>query len=157
MRHRTDPFVFMVIAVNAQTGEEYVLELNQKDIRTLAEGDLSLIEHDDAIAVQETILLNLVLLPAQQDHRLLACEQKVYFNTVMQSMMTSKASSTAMQRKKKESPYNQYETKLGVQQLKSSIYALSTVRDTNFASVKQESVQLKYNMMRKEQSSQTDF
>jgi hypothetical protein len=89
-----------------------------------------------------------VLLSGQQDCKLLACEQKVYFNTVMQSMMMSKASSTAMQSKKKESPHSQFETKIGVQQLKNSIYALSTVRDINFTSVRRDPVQLKYNMMR---------
>lgn len=39
VRHKTDPFIFMVIAVNVQQGDEYVLELNQQDIRTLIEGD----------------------------------------------------------------------------------------------------------------------
>lgn len=49
VRHKTDPFIFMVIAVNMQKGDEYVLELNHYDIRTLIEGDLSLLENNDAI------------------------------------------------------------------------------------------------------------
>ena len=140
VRHKTDPFIFMVIAVNMQKGDEYVLELNHYDIRTLIEGDLSLLENNDAIKVQEMILLNLVLLSGHQDQKLLACEQKVYFNTVMQSLMTSKASSTTQQNLKGGNPMQQFDTKMSVTQLRSSIYAMSTIRDKNLAGLPNEPV-----------------
>jgi hypothetical protein len=43
----------MALAINMQTGEEYALELQQQDILTLIEGDLSLLENShDSIEVQ---------------------------------------------------------------------------------------------------------
>lgn len=44
----------------------------------------------------------------------------------------------------------QFDTKMGVTQLKSSIYALSTVRDMNLATVKSDKVQLRYKKMHDE-------
>jgi hypothetical protein len=42
----------MALAINMQSGEEYVLELQQQDILTLIEGDLSLLENNhDSIEV----------------------------------------------------------------------------------------------------------
>ena len=52
----------MVIAINVQLGEEYVLELQQRDILTLIEGDVSLLENNyDSSGVQTLIMNNLVL------------------------------------------------------------------------------------------------
>lgn len=44
LRHKTNSFVFICIAINMSTGEEYVLELQHQDIVTLIEGDISLLE-----------------------------------------------------------------------------------------------------------------
>jgi len=99
LRHREDPFVFMAIAINMQTGEEHVLELQRRDIFTLIKGDISLLENStDSEEVQQLILDNLVLLHNDlEGTKSLSCEQKVYFNTVMQSTMASRASTTLMQ------------------------------------------------------------
>jgi hypothetical protein len=98
LRHRSDPYVFMAIAINIQLGEEYVLELQQKDILTLIEGDISLLENPrDCTEVEQLILNNLVLCFDEiEKQKFLSCEYKCYFNTVMQSNLQSRASSTVI-------------------------------------------------------------
>ena len=63
----------MVIAININTSEEYVLELNSKDMQILVEGDLSMLEQQNVCI--ETILNNLVLLKDDLDKKKqLSCE-----------------------------------------------------------------------------------
>lgn len=72
----------------------------------------------------------------------LSCEQKVYFNTVMQETMASKASTTQMQKSSKEkdksSQLKKFEIGLRESPLRNSIYALSTVRDNNLTANKRQ-------------------
>ena len=98
LRHRVDPYIFLVVAINLTTGEEYVLELQWSDILVLIEGDMSLLESNkDSTEVQAIILNNLVLLHNDIEKQTsLACEQKVYFNTVMQDIFESQASAAAI-------------------------------------------------------------
>ena len=98
LRHRTDPYIFLVVAINLTSGEEHVLELQWSDILVLIEGDMSLLESNkDSTEVQAIILNNLVLLHNDIEKQTsLACEQKVYFNTVMQDIFESQASAAAI-------------------------------------------------------------
>jgi hypothetical protein len=78
-----------------------------------------------------------VLIPNDLDkQQTLACELKVYFNSVMQEIYTSAASSTSLSTKRKETtPLGQLRKfEIGIKQnpLRNSIYALSTIRDQNF-------------------------
>jgi hypothetical protein len=47
LRHNVLPDVFMIVAINMKIGQEFVLELNQKDTLTLINGEVSLLETDD--------------------------------------------------------------------------------------------------------------
>lgn len=73
----------MIVAINMKIGQEFVLELNQKDTLTLINGDVSLLESDDCPEVQELIIANLALVQISQDKAFyLTCEYRLYFNEV---------------------------------------------------------------------------
>ena len=83
---------------------------------------------------------NLVLLHNDAEgKRFLSCEQKVYFNTVLQSTLVSKASTTVLQKNKfnhEASVIRKFDIGIRENPLKNSIYAMSTMRDSNLADKK---------------------
>lgn len=43
MRHRQNPLIFKIIAINFEVGEEYILDLFEKDIYELTEGKVNIL------------------------------------------------------------------------------------------------------------------
>lgn len=133
LRHNVEPDVFMIVAINMKIGQEFVLELNQKDTLTLINGEVSLLEPDDCPRVQELILSNLALVQISQDKSLfLTCENRLYFNEVWQNNFVSKAATGSMQTTQfaEQKNVRKYDVSIKERVLRQSIYAMSTVRDS---------------------------
>jgi hypothetical protein len=87
LRHKTDPLSFKIIAAGAshssQEGQEYILDLQQRDLFELTEGNHTLLEISEPGLLIDLIIENLSLISNKDSGaRTLACEHKVYFNEI---------------------------------------------------------------------------
>ena len=91
LRSKQNPYVFIVILLNLNNGEEYVLELQENDIFQITEGDQGLLEDGEPQELAKMIIDNLDLLN-RDGVKFLTCEYKVFFNQLWQDAMVSKLS-----------------------------------------------------------------
>jgi len=83
LRHKSDPLSFKIIATSADLGEEYILDLQSRDLFELTEGNHSMLEISEPSALIESIIKNLsIALNQKTGSKTLACEHKVYFNSL---------------------------------------------------------------------------
>jgi NifB/MoaA-like Fe-S oxidoreductase len=59
LRHRFDPLQFKIIAASADLGEEFILDLQARDLFELTEGRNQLLEVNEPSALVEALLDNL--------------------------------------------------------------------------------------------------
>ena len=78
LRHKRDPMSFKVIAASQDMGEEYILDLDSRDLIELTEGNTALLEASEPTELIECIIDNLNI--ANGAHRILQCEHKVFFS-----------------------------------------------------------------------------
>ena len=91
MRSTINPYCFIVVILNLETGEEYVLELEEHDVMQLTEGDRGLLEDSDPIDLKNMIIDNLELIE-RDGVKFLTCTHKVFFNQLWHGIMNSKLS-----------------------------------------------------------------
>lgn len=88
LRHRQDPLNFKIIAASANSslGEEFILDLQARDLFELTEGHHAILETNEPSQLIDTIIENLTIITNQQTGvKTLACEHKVYFNSIFVS------------------------------------------------------------------------
>lgn len=91
LRSKQNPYVFMVLAMNLEKGEEYALELHEHDIFMISEGDQGLLEDPEPRQLAQLILDNLELYE-QDGVQFLTCEQKIFFNSLWSDVVVSQVS-----------------------------------------------------------------
>ena len=91
MRSTINPYCFIVVILNLETGEEYCLELEEHDVMQLTEGDRGLLEDSDPIDLKNMIIDNLELIE-RDGIKFLTCTHKVFFNQLWHGIMNSKIS-----------------------------------------------------------------
>ena len=94
LRSIVNPYCFMVVLLNLETGEEYCLELDDQDILSLTEGDRGMLEDSEPIDLQNMIVDNLELIE-RDGIKFLTCTKKVFFNHLWHGIMSSKLSQTS--------------------------------------------------------------
>lgn len=94
MRSTINPYCFIVVILNLETGEEYCLELDEKDVMQITEGDRGLLEDADPLDLNGMIIDNLELIE-RDGVKFLTCTNKVFFNQLWHGIMTSKLSHTS--------------------------------------------------------------
>ena len=62
LRSTVNPYCFIVVILNLESGEEYCLELDENDILQLTEGDRGLLEDSDPEDMKNLIIDNLELI-----------------------------------------------------------------------------------------------
>ena len=80
LRHRRDPMSFKVIASSQDMGEEFILDLDSRDLIELTEGHTALLEASEPTELIECIIENLNITNGR--HRILQCEHKVFFSHI---------------------------------------------------------------------------
>lgn len=86
LRHKSDPMSFKLIAVSQENGEEFILDLDGKDLIELTEGRTALLEASEPSELIDVIIENLNL--TSGPHRILECEHKVFFSHVFVNQHT---------------------------------------------------------------------
>ncbi|CDW76064.1 UNKNOWN [Stylonychia lemnae] len=82
LRHNYDALAIKIFAMNFETGEEYILDLGKSDIFELTDGQNYILEQNEPTQLIQLILHNLNLIVKDYDVRVLACEHKIFFNTL---------------------------------------------------------------------------
>ena len=78
LRHKRDPMSFKVIAASQDMGEEYILDLDARDLIELTEGQTALLEASEPTELIDCIIENMNV--TNEPHRILQCEHKVFFS-----------------------------------------------------------------------------
>ncbi len=81
LRHRNDPLSIIVIAASTNLTEEFILELQARDLFEITEGDTWKLEASEPTALIDTIIDSLTISVKQPGNvRSLQCEHKIFFN-----------------------------------------------------------------------------
>eukprot|EP00347_Sterkiella_histriomuscorum_P013376 403364949 len=80
LRHTSDALAFKLIAMNFHNGEEYILDLSERDLFELTEGKNDLLMRNEPKELLDIMVANLVIITKDQGIRVLGCEHKVFFN-----------------------------------------------------------------------------
>ena len=91
LRSKLNPYCFIVVILNLESGEEYCLELDEGDMIHLTEGDRGMLEDSEPIDLQNLIIDNLELIE-RNGVKFLTCSHKVFFNQLWHDIMNSKIS-----------------------------------------------------------------
>ena len=94
LRSTVNPYCFIVVILNLETGEEHSLELDEQDVQQLTEGDRGLLEDSEPIDLQNLIIDNLELIE-RDNIKFLTCTHRVFFNQLWHGIMSSKLSQTS--------------------------------------------------------------
>lgn len=62
LRHDNDPLCFKILAVSTDTGEEYTLDLVERDLMELTEGESDILQFEEPKQLIEMIIANLNLI-----------------------------------------------------------------------------------------------
>jgi hypothetical protein len=71
---------FKIIAASQDMGDEYILDLDGRDLIELTEGRTSLLEASEPDELIDCIIENLIITSGA--HRILQCEHKVFFSHI---------------------------------------------------------------------------
>ena len=81
LRHRNDPLSIIIIAASTNLAEEFILELQARDLFEITEGETWKLEASEPTALIDTIIDNLTISVKQPGNvRSLQCEHKIFFN-----------------------------------------------------------------------------
>jgi hypothetical protein len=82
LRHKFDPLKFKIIAASADQAEEYILDLQSRDLFELTEGKNQILELNEPTELVENLIDNLTITVNQESGvKTLSCEHKIYFNS----------------------------------------------------------------------------
>ena len=132
LRSTVNPYCFIVVILNLETGEEYCLELDEHDILQLTEGDRGLLEDSDPIDLKNLIVDNLELIERDQI-KFLTCTHNVFFNQLWHGIMTTKVSHTSQhQQPSKLSQEHDERVRSDIEETQiNPQYTKTTIRDEN--------------------------